>query len=163
MALELNIHSMIKDFARPNLFFVEIPYLGPDTKYFIKASSLPASTLGPIEVGFQGRKIKVAGDRTFDDWTVTVLNPENHTIRQSFLEWSNLIVTQNRTISGTQADEYKKDGYIYQYGRDGEETVKYIIKGMWPQNVGEIGLDWDDNDVIENFEVTLSYDWWEPV
>jgi hypothetical protein len=52
-------------------------------------------TLGVIEVPFRGRRIKVPGDRTFADWTVTVINDEDQAMRKAFSNWMNYINAVN--------------------------------------------------------------------
>ena len=67
--------------ARSNLFEVEIkdiPGGGADVqdeiRFLVKAAEIPASNIGNIPVPFRGRVLPVAGDRTFDPWTVTIIN-----------------------------------------------------------------------------------------
>ena len=58
----------------------------------IKAAGLPASTITEIPVAFRGRTLKVAGDRTFDVWTITVINDTDFKWRDVFERWMNYIV-----------------------------------------------------------------------
>lgn len=148
------------DFARPNLFEVEIPFLGRDFKFKCKAASMPAATTASINVGYQNKKIKLGGDRTFDDWTITVYNDSEHDVRTQFIEWQNLVHAQDRRIYGENPDTYKKEGTVTQFNRQAEATANHTIYGIWPTAVGEIALDWDDNNSVETFEVVLSVDWW---
>lgn len=162
MALEMQIGAILGDAARPNLFEVEIPFLGRDFKFKCKAASLPASTVEKIPVGYQNRKINLGGDREFEDWTITVYNDTGHSVREQFLDWSRMVHQQDRNIYGDAPEDYKKNGYVRQYDRKGAQTVQYLIVGMFPTSVAEIALDWDTNNEIETFEVTLAIDWWEP-
>ncbi|AHK11015.1 tail tube protein [Escherichia phage HY01] len=150
------------DFARPNLFQVEISYLGQNFTFQCKATALPAGIVEKIPVGFMNRKINVAGDRTFDDWTVTVMNDEAHDARQKFVDWQSIAAGQGNEITGGKPAEYKKSAIVRQYARDAKTVTKEVeIKGLWPTNVGELQLDWDSNNEIQTFEVTLALDYWE--
>lgn len=162
MALELNIGAIIGDAARANLFEVEIPFLGRDFKFKCKAATLPTSTVEKVPVSYQNRKINLGGDREFEDWVVSVYNDTNHTVREQFLSWSRMVHQQDRNIYGDAPEDYKKDGYVRQFDRKGNQTVQYLLKGIWPTIVGEVALDWDTNNEIEVFEVTIAIDWWEP-
>ena len=108
------------------------------------------------------RKINVGGDRTFDDWTITVYNDDAHLTRQQMIDWQDLVHSQGNTITGDKPANYKKTATIRQYARDAETVTKeYTITGLWPTVVGEIQLDWDENNSIETFETTFALDWWE--
>lgn len=162
MALELNIGSILGDIARPNLFEVEIPFLGRNFKFKCKAATLPSSIVEKIPVGYQNRKINLGGDRDFEDWIISVYNDMDHTVRNQMLDWSRMVHQQDRNIYGDKPEDYKKDGYVRQFDRQGNVTAQYTIKGMFPTNIAEIALDWDSNNEVEIFEVTLALDWWEP-
>ena len=150
------------DFARPNLFDVQITYLGSTFAFKCKAAPLPAGNVEKVPVGYMNRKINVAGDRTFQDWTVTIYNDDAHTTRQDIIDWQDLAHSQGSTITGSTPAVYKKTATITQYARDGSTATKtYTITGLWPTEVGQIQLDWDENNSIETFEVTFAMDWWE--
>ncbi|MGL5307498.1 MAG: phage tail protein [Aeromonas veronii] len=149
------------DFARPNLFEVEIPFLGRDFKFKCKAASMPAAVTEQVIVGYQNKKLKLGGDRTFEDWTITVYNDSDHSVRKQFIEWQNLVHAIDRRIYGENPDVYKKEGTVTQFDRQGNPTHNHNIFGLWPTNVGELVLDWDTNNEVETFEVTLSVDWWQ--
>jgi hypothetical protein len=167
----------IKDFksnltfegARPTLFKANITFpanvaVGTGTKDFTfhcKAAQLPGKTLGMIELPYFGRKIKVAGDLTFAEWTVTVLNEETFSVRNSFERWMSLI----NSHVGNQKEivNYKCQASVTQYTKIRElpSDVTYKFTGMWPSDISAIDVAWDSNDQIEEFTVTLNYDWWE--
>ncbi|QHJ79054.1 MAG: hypothetical protein [Caudoviricetes sp.] len=148
------------DLARPNLFEIEIPFLGRDIKFKCKAGSMPAAVTDPVIVGYQNKKIKLGGDRTFEDWTITVYNDSNHDVRQQFLDWQAQVHALDRQIYGENPDVYKKEAMVSQLNRQAEVTAVHTIYGTWPTNVGEVALDWDTNNEVETFEVTLSVDYW---
>lgn len=150
------------DFARPNLFQVEIPYLGDSFNVKCKAATMPPGNVESIDVGYMNRKIKVAGDRTFEDWTVTIYGDDAHETRQQILDWQAMAHSQGNEITGDTPADYKKTGVIRQISRNGKTITKeHTVVGIWPKIVGEIALDWDTNNEIETFEVTFALDWWE--
>lgn len=150
------------DFARPNLFLIEIPYLGKSFTLRAKASSAPAANVDEIKVGFMNRKLSLGGDRTYENWTCTCYTDEKHESRQTILDWQNLVHGQGNEITGSSPANYKKQAIIRHYGRDGKTITKeYTVVGAWPTVVGEVVLDWDQNSEVEMFEVTFAYDYWE--
>ncbi|WJZ28067.1 tail tube [Serratia phage 92A1] len=150
------------DFARPNLFEVEIPYMGKNFSFKCKAAAMPAGIVEKIPVGYMNRKITVAGDRTFDDWTVTIYNDDAHNTRQEIANWQAIAHGQGNEITGGTPAQYKKTATIRQFARDGKTITKEVnIFGLWPSNVGEVQLDWDSNNEVQTFEATFAYDWWE--
>jgi hypothetical protein len=124
--------------------------------------------LGTIEVPYQGRKIKTAGDRTYAEWTVTVLNDEGFTVKKYLELWSNFInkaeVNERDSafygISGASAT-YKSDALVSQLDKSGQAVSVYNFKGLYPSEVAAVDLAWDTNDTIEEFTVTFQYDYWE--
>lgn len=154
--------------ARPSLFQVQItnPINGiADFKvpFMVKASSLPASNLGTIEVPYFGRKIKVAGDRTFEEWSVTVINDEDFLIRNSMEQWMNSINSHigNLRETGTSSPAaYKAQAQITQFGKSGQILREYQFNGLFPTNIAAIDTSWETTDTIEEFTVTFQYDWW---
>ena len=170
--------------TRPNLFEVSIPTFpsaiseawsaGDDSengifKFLCKATALPASNLGSIEIPFRGRTLKVAGDRTFDDWTVTIINDEDFKLRTAFERWSNVMSRLDDATGVTNPSSYMTDGYVQQLGRgntpatgtpsDGESSVlrSYKFFDVFPITVGEIALSYDTTDQLEEFDVTFRY------
>jgi len=160
--------------ARPSLFNVVLSVpgaLGIDSvsvdkfRFVCRTAALPESTISPIEIPYFGRKIKVAGERTFGDWSVTVMNDEDFAVRALFETWSNAL---NRHVSnvrdaGIGAEQYKTDLEVIQYSKDGSEIRSYQFVGAFPTSIGEIQLGWDSASQIEEFSVTFSYDYWVPV
>jgi hypothetical protein len=154
--------------ARPNLFEVSISF--PTTltgnnadleRFMVKAAALPASNLGPVDVPFRGRILKIAGDRTFDTWTVTVLNDTNFTLRHSFEDWINQINNVGDATGLITPASYMKDAYVTQLDRDGSTLRKYRFHDVFPTNVSAIELSYDSTDTIEEFTVEMQVQWWE--
>ena len=124
----------------------------------VQAAQIPAATLGVIEVPYFGRKVKIAGDRTFAEWTVTVINDEDFLIRNAMENWMAEINTHQGNINAKS--DYKSQAQITQYGKAGNALREYNFNGLFPTNIGEITMDWNTTDEIETFEVTFQYDWW---
>ena len=130
-------------------------------EFMARATQLPATNLGLIQIPYFGRKIKLAGDRTFDPWSVTIMNDEDFTIRDSMEAWNMSINTMEgnlRTQIGAE-NLYKSDAYITQYSKDGHAIRQYTFKGIFPETVSTIDLDWNANDQIEEFQVQFQYDY----
>jgi hypothetical protein len=149
--------------ARQNLFKVDIQNLGNGSADFkvpfmVQAAELPASTLTPISVPYFGRALKLAGDRTFAPWTVTIINDEDFLIRNAMEEWSNKINRLQRNVR--EIGRYKSQAQVTQYGKDGSILRVYQFDGIFPTEIGNIALGWADDNNIETFPVTFEYDYW---
>lgn len=172
--------TMQFDGARPNLFevvlqfpsFVELaPQAQQLSRFYVKTAQLPGSTIGVVNVPYFGREVKVAGNRTFADWSVTVINDEDFTIRNAFERWHRAINGNKTNLRAPNAvntsplspgTSYAVDAEVYQYSKAGGTPIKkYRFVGMFPQDLAPIDLDWGSNDTIEEFTVTLSYQYWE--
>jgi hypothetical protein len=155
--------------ARSTLFQVTLQNPGngvADIKlpFMVKAAQIPSSDLGVIEVPYFGRKIRLAGDRTFGDWTVTVINDEDFLIRNAMEEWSNKINSLRgnlRTFGAANPSLYKANAQVVQYSKTGVPIRTYTFNGIFPQAISSIDLSWEATDQIEEFTVTFQYDWWE--
>lgn len=152
--------------AKGSLFQVQITNVASsiaDLKvpFMAKAASLPASTLGMIPVPYFGRKIKIAGDRTFDPWTVTIINDEDFLIRNAMETWMSAINThQGNLTSFASPLQYKAQAQVTQFGKSGNILRTYNFNGLFPVNVSPVDLAWEQVDAIEEFQVTFEYDWW---
>lgn len=155
--------------ARNSLFQVTIqnPANGvADIKvpFLVRAAQIPASTLGIIEVPYFGRKVRMAGDRTFADWTVTVVNDEDFLIRNALEQWSNQIQSHQgnlRQFGSASPSAYKAQAQVTQFSKTGNAIRTYTFNGIFPTEISPIELDWNATDTIEEFTVTFQYDWWE--
>lgn len=157
--------------ARPNLFEVELSF--PDSvsvaglndilnkaRFLVKAANLPASNVAPIEVPFRGRSLKIAGDRTFDSWTVTVINDTDFAIRSAFEKWMNTINRVSDNTGVTNPTLYQADAFVYQLDRTGETLRKYHFYDVFPTQISAIELSYDAQG-IQEFTVELQVQWWE--
>jgi len=134
------------------------------TPFMVQASTIPESTMGIIEVPYFGRKVKIAGDRTFAEWTVTVINDEDFLIRNAMEEWmANINSHQGnlRNFDSASPAQYKSQAQITQFSKTGVPLRTYNYVGLFPTNVAAIAMDWNTTDDIERFDVTFQYDFWE--
>jgi len=165
--------ALIGGGARPNLFEVELTTLpdgveGWDAEIFrfmCKGASLPPQTIASIDVPFRGRIFKVAGDRTIDPWTVTIINDENFNLRNAFEEWTDLIAKLENNMGATDPEAYMVNAKVYQLGRGSTPNSKsnsgtansvlkeYEFYNIWPSTVAAIDLSYDSTDTIEEFTV----------
>ena len=181
--------------ARPNLFEVDITgwpggenmgNFGNDAKeefqFLCKAAALPSSNITPIEIPFRGRTLKVAGDRTFDTWTITIINDENFRLRTKFEQWMNGINKLTDGSGATSPGSYMGNAVVHQLGRganqgrqsttnsgggdgsSGRDNISplrtYYFSDIFPTEVSEIGLSYDSTDTIEEFTVTFQVQYW---
>ena len=157
--------------ARANLFEVVLTFpdaAQPDSavlekaRFLVKGANLPASNVAQIEVPFRGRVLKIAGDRTFDSWTVTVINDTDFAIRSAFERWSNTINRLSDNTGLTNPADYQADAYVYQLDRDGTTLRSYRFFDTFPTQVGPIELSYDAQG-IQEFTVELQVQYWEAI
>lgn len=182
--------------ARPNLFEVEIPSFpvsaggnvwrtGPGQesdmfKFMCKSAQLPASNIAEIPIPFRGRVLKVAGDRTFDAWSVTIINDENFLLRNAFETWMQSISSNATNTGATQPASYMVDAHVHQLGRGADQGVSstgstnianeasitplksYTFFDIFPTSISAIELSYDSSDTIEEFTVDFQVQYWEP-
>jgi len=150
--------------ARANLFEVVLsfPDIAPaDTnvldkaRFLVKSANLPASQVNPIDVPFRGRTLKVAGDRSFETWTVTVINDTDFAIRSAFENWMNKINRVSDNTGVTDPNAYTADAFVYQLDRDGSTLRAYHFYDIFPSSVGSIPLSYESSTAIEEFTVEI--------
>jgi hypothetical protein len=153
--------------ARPNLFKVTLNfpvYAGGDaelTSFLCKTAQLPQSTVNTLPVNFRGREIKIAGERTFDDWTVQVLNDTDFAVRDAMERWMNGINGHSANTGLTNPIDYQADLIVEQLDRDGSILKRYDFRGAFPTTCGPIELSYDTVGEVEVFDVTFTYQYWE--
>ena len=156
--------------ARPNLFEVELAF--PDAvaidndvlqkaRFLVKAAALPASTIAPIDVPFRGRILKIAGDRTFETWTITVINDTDFVLRSAFEKWMNTINKMSDGTGVVDPEAYQKDATVKQLDRDDSVLRSYKFWDIFPTNVSTIDVSYETTDTIEEFTVEMQVQWWE--
>jgi len=162
--------------ARPSLFDVELNLpqgltgisgrVRDKFRFTCRATSIPASTIASIDVPYFGRQVKLAGDRTFADWNVTVMNDEDYIVRDAFEAWHNAIntIVDNKKIPEFTGNSYRSSATVRHYPKTGDGTIKlYSFVNMFPVNISEMGLDWETTNQIQTFDVTFAYDYWIPL
>ena len=177
--------NVTSDFARPNLFQVDLAFptgiinnsslinLG---KFTVRAANLPSSQIGVIEVPFRGRVLKIAGDRTFEPWTITVMNDSAFVLRSAFELWASSIqaYNENFTSAATLGNENDSTGYfsdmsVHQLAKDIKSGDKprvlksYKFYNIFPSAIAAIDLDYGNNDAIEEFTVEMQVQYWTPL
>ena len=166
--------QMTGDGARPNLFEVSMPFPGfanpgdaqQKLTFMCKTAQLPGSTIGTVTVQYFGREIKFAGNRTFADWSVTIINDEDFVVRNAFERWMNGMNSHSLNVRNPLAltpGGYTVDAEVRQFGKKGNTLKKYKFIGVFPTDISAIDVDWGSNDTIEEFTVNLSYQWRESV
>jgi hypothetical protein len=165
--------NMIGDGARPNLFSVSLVFptiatngtaAGQQTTFMAKSAQLPGSTVGTVPVFYFGRELKFAGNRTFTDWTLQIINDENFLIRNSLESWMNSINSHAGNVRNGAAaspSSYTVDAIVTQYGKTGNVLKEYKFVGVFPLDIAPIDLDWGSNDVIEEYSATFAFQYWE--
>ena len=159
--------------ARPNLFEVELVFPDPiaiendvkeKSRFLVKSFALlPASNITPIEVNFRGRILKIAGDRTFDTWTVTVINDVDFSIRSAMEKWMDFINSMEDATGAQDPALYQPDAYVHQLDRDGSTLRSYKFHDIFPTNISAIDLSYETVDTVEEFTVEFQVQWWEAI
>ena len=153
--------------ARPTLFKCTIGfplYANGDvelTSFMCKAANLPASNSSFIPIGFRGRQLKIAGDRTFDPWTITVINDTDFSVRDSMERWMNGINAHQANTGLTNPQDYMADMQVDQYDKDESIIKRYNMRGAFPTQISEIALSYDTTDTIEEFSVEFQLQYWD--
>ena len=158
------------DGARPNLFEVQVPFVaGNDATqkmtFMCKGAQIPGEDIGLVEVPYFGRNIKLAGNRTFAEWTTTVINDENFAVWDGLVGWMNLINGHEENLQGLPStpNGYQVNASVRQYGKTGDLLKNVEFVNLWPSSIPAIELGWDTNDAIEEFAVTWQYDYWQAI
>ena len=157
--------------ARSNLFEVVLsfPEAAPaDTnvldksRFLIKTAAMPASTVTPLPVAIRGRTLNVAGDRTFESWTITIINDTDFSIRSAFENWMNTMNKVSDNTGITDPALYQADAFVYQLDRDGSTLRAYHFYDLFPTNMSSIPLSYD-TESIQEFTVEMQVLWWEAI
>lgn len=154
--------------ARPNQFKVWLSFPSPipnanSDNFLVTAASLPASNVNPTIVQYRGREVKLAGERTFDPWTITVINDTQMSLRSKFEQWSHMMNLRQNNAGVTLPAKYMVDFSVEQLDRNNEIIRTYGFKGAFPITVSEVGLSYGSNDVISEFTVTFQYQYFQVI
>ena len=155
--------------ARANQFSVNMPFpgyaaVGGESRtmsFLCRTTNLPGMTLGEVAVPFRGRSLYIAGDRTFETWTTTILNDTDFAIRNAFERWMNGINALSDNSGLENPADYQVDAFVDQLDRAGTVIKSYTFRGLWPMTLAPIELTYDGNDAVEEFEATWRYQYFE--
>ena len=155
--------------ARANQYTVTMPFpgfaaVGGETRtmsYLCTATSLPGMTLAEIPVPFRGRNLYIAGDRTIEPWSVTVLNDTDFLIRNAFERWMNEINAMSDNSGLENPSDYMVDAFVDQLDRAGQVIKSYTFRGLWPLTLANIDVAYETDNAIETFDVTYRYQFFE--
>ena len=155
--------------ARSNQFKVTMPFPGyaqvggeiEDLAFLCRATTIPAMNVGVVEVPFRGRKIYIGGDRTFDPWSITVLNDTNFKIRNAMERWQNGINNMSDNEGLTNPVDYQVDCFVDHLDRNGNTIKSYTLRGLFPTGISAIDLNYDEQAAVEEFTVEFRYQYFE--
>ena len=155
--------------ARNNLFQVTIQNPANSVAdirvpFMVRATSIPDAVVGVMEVPYFGRRIKLAGDRKYTNWSVTIINDEDYLIRNAMEEWSNRIQSFEgnvRAFGSASPLLYKAQAQVVHFSKTGVPIRTYQFNGIFPVEVSGMGMDWAQQDQIQEFSVTFAYDFWQ--
>ena len=155
--------------ARANQFKVTMPFPGyasvggeiEELAFLCRATSIPSMEIATIPVPFRGRAIKIAGDRTIPSWSVTVYNDTNFKLRDAFERWQNGINNMSDNEGLTNPVDYQVDCFLDHLDRNGNTIKSYTLRGVFPTAIAGIPLDYEEQGAIEQFEVTLEYQFFD--
>ena len=155
--------------ARANQFKVTMPFPGyaqvggeiEDLAFLCRATAIPAMTVDNIDVNFRGRAVKIAGDRTIANWSITVLNDTDFKLRNAFERWQNGINNMTDNEGLTNPVDYQVDAFVDHLDRNGNTIKSYTLRGAYPVSLAEIALDYDQKGEVETFSVEFAYQYFE--
>ena len=167
--------ALAKGGARANLFEVVISDIDAtlmtaagvkEFTFACKAANIPAMAVGVVEVPYFGRVVKVPGNKTFDNWSVTIINDEGFLVRNGFEKWVASMGTHKGNVQSAESTNLTSglygDATVQHYGKTGSTSkiAEYKFVNIFPVSVSEIALGWDANDAIEEYTVEFAYDYW---
>lgn len=146
---------------RANRFKVFIPRAGANIEFLCKSAAIPAATVGTVPVNFRGHILKLAGDRTFDPWEVTIINDADFSSRSALEAWQQDIQELDSGVGMASNDYLLSRAFVEQLGKDDSILARYEFFNMFPQTIGAIELSYETVDALEEFPVTFEYSHWE--
>ena len=125
--------------------------------FLIKAAALPGQSIPEIEVPFRGRIMHIAGDRTFEPWTTTVINDTDFMVRNAIERWMNAINDLVTNTGLSNVSDYQADLTVEQLDRDDTVLKTYILRNCFPVSTSAIDLSYDATTEVETFDITWRY------
>lgn len=163
--------------ARPSLYVVDITEpqgVGGTVKiddtisFLCKNAQLPGSTIGEIPVSFLGRQVKLPGQRTYENLTLSFYNDEDFKVRHNMEKWMHEIQSFKKpfgNIVGIAAPSDNgfstSDITVQQLSKAGDPIRTYKFYYAFPTTVSAIDLGYDQAEAVEEFSVTFAYSYFE--
>jgi hypothetical protein len=160
---------MVNGGLRSNQFSVNISFpsivangalAGQKLQFMAKSATLPESSLADVTVMFRGRPVHFAGEREFQPWNIDVYCDNDFVVRNAFEAWVDTIQDGESTGGTMQPSIYQVDMQVYSLDRNDNILKEYTFRDAFPLTIGQIALDWDDNNRIATFPVTFQYNYW---
>jgi len=148
---------------RANRFKIFIPRAGNRIEFLAKAGNIPAATLGVVEVQWRGSVLKLAGDRTFENWTVSIINDSEFSARSALEAWQTEIQELGGGNGSTTTDYLISRAFVEQLDKSDSVLARYEFFNMFPINIGAIELSHETVDALEQFDVEFAFSHWERV
>ena len=155
--------QLIAGGPRANRFRVFIPRTGNKIEFLCQAAQIPAMTVGQVTVPFRGMNLKLAGDRTFEPWSVTVINDVEFSVRNALEAWQLEISQLDSGIGATNNDYLLSRAFVEQLNKDASVLARYEFFNMFPTSIGAIDLSYENVDALEEFTVDFEFSHWERV
>jgi len=148
---------------RANRFRVFLPRAGNKIEFLAKGASIPAATLGEVPVMYKGTTLKLAGDRTYADWEVTIINDNEFSARTALEQWQQEIQGHGTSTGSATTDYLLSRAFVEQLGKDDSVLARYEFFNCFPKEIGSIALSYETENALEEFAVTFTYSHWERV
>ena len=148
---------------RANRFRIFLPRAGNKIEFLAKGSQIPAANIGETPVQYKGMILKLAGERTYDDWTVTIINDNEFSARTALEQWQNDIQGHGVSTGMATTDYLLSRGFVEQLGKDDSVLARYEFFNCFPKSIGSIALTYEAENQLEEFEATFAYSHWERV
>jgi len=127
-------------------------------KYYVRTSSLPESTYEDIVIPYPGYSFKMAGNRTYADWTVSLNIDKKNDVLKIFHDWHNMIYNpQDHTYSAPI--QYMLNQNLWMLGPDLKPTSEYVLYAAWPKAIGNITMDYSSTELM-SVDITFSYQYY---
>ena len=180
MSIQSFKQSLTGGGARANQFRVQLDFptgvivfgnARRQAEFLCNATSLPGSTIGVAPTYFRGREVKLFGERTFANWSMTIINDTDFAIRNTFEDWMQQINDGENNTGNTNPNDFTATMRVTQLDRNapaggggtGNDVglKQYEFVSAWPVNISDIALSFADNDKLEEFTVELAYAYWK--
>jgi|TARA_B110000858_G_scaffold179453_1_gene216137 hypothetical protein len=155
--------NLIGGGPRANRFRVFIPRAGQRIEFLCSAAQIPPMTVGVVTVPFRGQNLKLAGDRTFDDWSVTIINDLDFSSRTALESWQQDVAALATTEAALNTDYLLSRAFVEQLHKDDSVLARYEFFNMFPISIGAIDLSSAEASDVETFETQFTFSHWERV